>query len=171
MKTNLTTNENHVNHYSKSINEIVEQKQNIMSLMTEEMNKDIHYGVIPSYNRKPSLLKPGAEKILQLLDISIEPFVTDLSTTDEIRIRVIIKGYYNSDVYAGGGVGECSSSEEKFKWRKCSCDQEYDSFPENKQRIKWVKNKYKNSIDQVKQVMVEPADQANTVLKIAKKRA
>jgi hypothetical protein len=63
----------------------------------------------------------------------------------------------------GEGIGECSSNEEKYKWRK-AYDEEWNATPENRRRIKF--GKYKD-----KQVRTEPADVANTILKMAKKRA
>ena len=65
----------------------------------------------------------------------------------------------------GSGVGECSSNEEKYKWRKAISQKEYDATPEDKRRIKFTYN------DEIKQIRTNVADTANTVLKMAKKRA
>jgi hypothetical protein len=68
------------------------------------------------------------------------------------------------------GVGEASTNEEKYRWRRPVCDEEYDEAPPHQRREKWARGQggkaYKN-----KQVRTSPADLANTVLKMAHKRA
>mgnify|MGYP000895451160 CR=1 FL=1 len=142
----------------------------IQSVMKAVMKKDVHYGIIPGCD-KPSLYKPGAEKLLSTFQISVEPEVIDLSTPDEARYRVLAHGVYrNTGVSVGTGIGECSSNEEKYKWRRASCDEEFDAAPEDRKRIKWGKTRNGGAY-QVKQVRTEIADVANTILKMAKKRA
>jgi len=61
--------------------------------------------------------------------------------------------------------------EEKYKWRKPVCDQEFDEAPEDRKRLVWKKG-YDNKPDyQLKQVRTQPADLANTILKMANKRS
>jgi hypothetical protein len=74
-----------------------------------------------------------------------------------------------TEVLIGVGIGECSSDEEKYKWRKPVCDEEFNETPEDRKRIAW--KKYQNNTYQQKQVRTNPADVANTILKMAKKRA
>jgi hypothetical protein len=69
----------------------------------------------------------------------------------------------------GAGVGECSSNEEKYRWRNAVCDEEFNETPEDRKRTKWQKGQ--NGAYQRKQIRTVPADVANTVLKMAKKRA
>ena len=70
----------------------------------------------------------------------------------------------------GSGIGECSSDEEKYKWRK-ALNEEWDETPENRRRLKYGKGNQPGIITKTKQVRTEPADVANTVLKMSKKRA
>lgn len=152
---------------SLSENELQSQVNIIQKVMSKVMQKDVHYGVVPGCGSKPTLLKAGSEKILTTFQIAVDPIVEDLSTDDEIIYRVIVRGIYRpTGVYVGGGVGVCSSGEEKYKWRKAVCKEEFEATPENRRRIKW-----QSSGGQVMQVRVEPANIANTVLKMAKKRA
>jgi peroxiredoxin family protein len=74
-----------------------------------------------------------------------------------------------SGQFVGAGVGECSSQEDKYAWRAALCDDEYDDTPENRRRVKY--SKYQGKVEKKKQVRTNPADVANTILKMAKKRA
>lgn len=135
----------------------------IQEVMTAVMKKDVHYGIIPGC-KKPSLYKPGSEVLLATFQIATSIHVTDLSTDDCVRYQVRVIGTHApSGMLLGEGIGECSSNEEKYKWRK-AFDDEWNATPENRRRIKF--GKYKD-----KQVRTEPADVANTILKMAKKRA
>ena len=153
------------------IDDVIVQAEIIQDLMKSMMKPNIHYGNIPGFGNKPSLYKAGAEKILSAFNIVVQPDVIDLSSETEIRYRVAAKGYSNGR-FVGGGVGECSSNEERLKWRRAVCDDEWNETPEEHRRIKWYKDRNRNrQIVTFKQVRTESADQANTVLKIAKKRA
>lgn len=142
----------------------------IQEVMQSVMKEGTHYGTIPG-TPKPSLWKPGAEKLLSTFRIAVDPRVEDLSTSDCIRYRVTaVARSMGSGVELGSAIGECSSDEEKYRWRGIVCQQEFDETPEDRRRSKWKKGK-NNSTYQAKQVRTEPADIANTVLKMAAKRA
>lgn len=149
----------------------------IQEVMQAVMKKDTHYGVIPGC-KLPSLYKAGSEVLLTTFRVAVDPEIEDLSTPDEIRYRVKARGIHQTTgTIVGAGIGECSTSEDKYKWRKAVCDDEFNATPETKRRVKYQKGGYvngsynKNAILTVKQVRTEPADLANTVLKMAKKRA
>lgn len=137
----------------------------IQEVMQAVMKKDTHYGVIPGC-KQPSLYKAGSEVLLTTFRIAVSVHVEDLSTDDSIRYRVRTVGtHQGSGVVVGEGIGECSSNEEKYKWRKTYNKKEFEAAPETRRRIKYTK--YGEDM----QVRTEPADVANTVLKMAKKRA
>ena len=141
----------------------------IQEVMQAVMKKDVHYGVIPGTN-KPTLYKPGSEKILSTFKIGVRPETDDLSIPDEVRYRVRAIGFdQQTGAVLGAGIGECSSDEEKYKWRKPVCDEEFNETPEDRKRVVW--KKYEGKPYQQKQVRTRPSDVANTVLKMAKKRA
>lgn len=98
-----------------------------------------------------------------------DPEVVDLSTEDEIRYRVRCRILTLGGVYLGSGIGECSTDEEKYRWRKAVCDEEWREAPEDRRREKWSKGG--GQAYKTKQVRTNPADVANTVLKMAKKRS
>jgi hypothetical protein len=149
--------------------EIRAQVNLIQEVMQAVMKKDVHYGTIPGC-RQPSLYKPGSEKILSTFRIAIEPIVEDLSTEDVAHFRVITRATSTNGQFLGAGVGEASSEEEKYKWREMVCQEEFDSLPETRRRIKYKKGR-EGSFYTVYQVRTEVADIANTVLKMAKKRS
>jgi hypothetical protein len=130
----------------------------------------VHYGTIPG-TPKPTLYKAGSEKILATFRIAVEPEVTDLSDHDERRYRVICRGVLPSGEIVGAGIGEASTNEEKYKWRGAVCQEEFDATPENMRRVKWSKGYQGSAAKQTNQVRTNPSDLANTVLKMAKKRA
>ena len=137
----------------------------VQDVMQAVMRKDVHFGIIPGC-KQPSLFKAGSEVLLTTFRIAVSIEVEDLSTSDCIRYRVRTIGtHQGSGIVVGEGIGECSSNEDKYKWRKCYNKKEFDSFPENRRRIKFTK------FGEDMQVRTEPADLANTVLKMAKKRA
>ena len=146
--------------------------QLIQQVMESVMIKDVHYGTIPG-TPKPTLYKAGSEKILTTFRIAAYPKeVEDLSTYDEARFRVKVHGIHQTTgMLIGVGIGECSSMEEKYKWRKPVCDQEFNETPEDRRRAVWKKGKDGAPPYQAKQIRTQPADVANTVLKMAKKRA
>lgn len=147
------------------------QVQLIQEVMAAVMVKDVHYGVIPG-TQKPTLYKPGSEKILSTFRIAAHPKdIEDLSTYDEIRYRVKVHGVSmeNDQILFGVGIGECSSNEDKYKWRRPVCDEEFNETAEDRKRTVW--KKYDGKAYQQKQVRTNPSDVANTILKMAKKRA
>jgi hypothetical protein len=141
----------------------------IQTVLKSVFKKDVHYGIIPG-TPKPTLYKPGAEKIMVLFKLNGKPVIEDLSTPDEIRYRVsIMVTHQVSRNEIGWGVGECSSNETKYKWIKAKFPSEFDETPEDRRREIWKDGREKPF--QVQQIRANIADVANTVLKMAKKRA
>lgn len=150
--------------------EIRTQVNTIQQVMQAVMIKDTHYGVIPG-TKTPSLYKPGAEKIMATFRLSADPEISDLSDMDQIRYQVKVRLVSPSGVFVGAGIGECSSNEEKFKWRKAVCSEEFDETAPDRKREKWQRGYQNAPAFKLQQIRTEPADLANTVLKMAKKRA
>jgi hypothetical protein len=141
----------------------------IQQVMAEVMKEGTHFGKIPGTD-KPSLWKPGAEILGTTFHIAVDPQVeADLSTDDVIRYRIRAAATsQNSGAFLGAGLGECSSNEEKYKWRAAVCTEEFDETPVDRRRRKWKRAEQSYAVNQVR---TEPADIANTVLKMAVKRA
>jgi hypothetical protein len=139
--------------------------ESVMKGPSKENPNGVHYGVIPGTD-KPTLLKAGAEVLMATFRIAVDPQIEDLSGPDEIRYRVRCVGtHQTSGTLLGAGIGECSSNEEKYKWKRCYNDKEFAATADDRKRIKYGKDY------DVKQIRTEPADVANTILKMAKKRA
>lgn len=167
----MSTKELQVNA-PQSISDIKSNIKTIQTVMTSVMKDGEHYGVVPGCGDKKVLLKPGAEKIMATFRIAPTFTVEDLSTADECRYRVTASGAYSpTETFLGQGIGECSTNEEKFKWRSAVCDEEFEDTPENRRRVKWKKGGYGKPAYKIKQVREDHADKANTVLKMAVKRA
>ena len=166
--------ENELMEYQRPLTavQVKAQVQLIQQVMESVMIKDVHYGTIPG-TPKPTLFKAGSEKILATFRIAAYPKeIEDLSTCDEIRYRVKVHGLsMDGQQLIGVGIGECSSSEGKYKWRSPVCDEEFKETPEDKKRLVWKKGSGDKPNYQQKQIRTNPSDVANTILKMAKKRA
>jgi hypothetical protein len=146
--------------------EIRERVNLVQSVMQGVMKRDTHYGTIPG-TPKPTLYKPGAEVLCVTFRVAQKYQIEDLSTETVSRYRVTCDGVHQTTgLFLGSGVGECSSGEEKYKWRGAVNAQEFEATPENLRRLKFYKNGGKAT-----QVRTEAADLANTILKMACKRA
>jgi hypothetical protein len=145
------------------------QVNTIQHVMQAVMIKDTHYGTIPG-TKTPSLFKPGAEKIMATFRLSADPEVLDLSDGDQIRYQVKVRLISPSGVFVGAGIGECSSNEEKYNWRKAVCKEEFEEAAPERKREKWNKGYQNAPAYKQQQIRTEPADLANTILKMAKKR-
>ncbi len=150
--------------------ELQAQVNTIQHVMKQVMKPNVHYGVIPGC-KEPSLFKPGAEKIMATFRLSPEIEITDKSDADQVRYQIKLRLKSPSGFYVGEGVGECSSNEEKYKWRKAICDEEFDECAPDRRREKWSKGWQNKPNYKAKQIRTESADLANTILKMAKKRA
>lgn len=150
--------------------EVVARVHRIQEVMKALMIDGTHFGKIPG-TPKPTLYKPGAELLLMTFRIAASPSnIEDLSTPDEVRYRITVRGTNQvTGEIVGEMVGECSSSEEKYKWRKPVCDEEWQECDLGHRREKWQRGD--NGAFKVKQVRTAPADVANTILKMATKRA
>jgi hypothetical protein len=152
------------------VNRIQEVMKAVMKGPSKDQPNGVHYGVIPGTD-KPTLLKPGAEVLQATFRIAPSYDVLDLSTPDCIRYRVTATGTHQlTGIVLGAGMGEASSNEEKYKWRKAS-NKEFDLAPVDRRRVKYGYNKAERREYEIKQVRTEIADVANTILKMACKRA
>ncbi len=164
----------------RSFAEVSEARARVQQLMREVLKEGVHYGkVTASENAKPSLWQPGAELICFTFRIGNEHLrIDDLSVRDDrghlyvVRYRIVTVGVHiPSGQRLAEGVGECSSDEEKYAWRRASCVEEYNAASEWARRIKFYADYKAGTVDEVQQVRQNPADMANTVLKMADKRS
>jgi hypothetical protein len=141
----------------------------IRQVMANVLEEGKDYGKIPGTD-KPTLFKPGAEKLCLTFALgAVAPTVDDLSTSDAVRYRVSVPIEAADGRILAVGIGEASTDEEKYRWRKPVCDEEFEETPAELRRLKWFRGREGGY--QGKQVRTSPADLANTVLKMAHKRA
>ncbi len=154
-------------------NEVLTQVAAIQNIMSVVMKEGTHYGTIEGCNQ-PSLYKAGSESLLSAFHIAVDPEVTAIRDGDHIIYNVRCKGVHMETGYlVGVGVGECSTAEDKYAWRGAVCDEEFDATPETHKRKKFGKiwEGGQKTVGAKLQVRTNPADIANTCLKMAKKRA
>jgi len=143
---------------------VIEAMANVL-----ESGKD--YGKIPGTD-KPTLLKPGAEKLCMMFQLAPdEPTIEDIGGGDEIRYRIHVPIVAPDGRRLAVGIGEASSNEEKNRWRKPVCDEEWLDTDPSMRREKYFKSRNGDGFYKGKQIRTSPADIANTVLKMGHKRA
>lgn len=104
--------------YAMPIDSLVRQVAMIQKVMVSVMKKDEHYGVIPG-TIKPSLLKPGAEKLC--LVFRLEPdyyIIKEVRDKDFIAYTVkCILTHIPTGQKIASGIGSCNSREAKYRYR------------------------------------------------------
>lgn len=165
----------------------------IQEVMERVMQKDVHYGVIPGCGTKPTLLKPGAEKLSTTFRFAPSYKITKTEAPGGHREYEIIctLTHITTSLIVGQGVGSCSTMEGKYRFRNSDrvCPECSKSGTIIKGReeygggwicfakkggcgAKWKDgDKAIESQQPGKEEHDNPADYYNTVLKMAKKRA
>ncbi len=147
---------------------IKQAREIVVAIQREIMTPGTHYGVLPG-TQKPALLKEGADVLNMAFRLAPrEEEVLDLSGPDEKKFRVTVGLYNSDDRRLGFGIGVCSTSEDKYKWRK-AYKAEYDATPKDRKRSKVGERDGRSW--EILQVRTEPADLEHTVLQMAVKRA
>ena len=163
------------------------------AIVRTHMIPDHDFGVIPG-TQKPTLLKPGAEKIAKLLGLADEYEIVDQQDDwDRPLFRYLIRCRLVSirtGVTLSQGLGECNSMEAKYRWREAKrtcpvCSQETIIKGKSEYGGGWLcfaklggcGEKFPDDDDAItaQQIGKIPNDdiysQVNTILKMAKKRA
>lgn len=151
-------------------NVLIKRRERMVQLMTQAMKNGQHFGKVPGCKQN-TLFQPGSQLLSVSFRIGHEPSnIEDLSTEDEKRYRVTDRVFDQATgVTLGFGIGECSSSEEKYAWKRCYIQQEFDATPIDRRKIKY--SEYNGKVTETKMIRTNPADVANTILKMARKRA
>jgi len=104
--------------YAMSIDGLVKQVHYIQEVMQKVMKEDEHYGVVPG-TKKPTLLKPGAEKLC--LTFRLDP---QYDIIREVRETSFIAYTVRCDLlhiptaqHIASGIGSCNSKETKYRYR------------------------------------------------------
>lgn len=175
-----------VQEYAMSVDNVVSQVNLIGHVMRSVMKENEHYGVIPG-TKKPSLYKPGAEK----LSVTFR-----LVPKYEIRKNDMANGHREYEVvcslihaptgqFFGQGVGSCSTMEAKYRYHTGEVEftgkpVPKDYWTERNQDLlggkgfvakKNPEGKWEIARKGQRVEHDNPADYFNTVMKMAKKRA
>lgn len=137
------------------------------AVIQRSLSKDHDYGVIAGAGSKPTLLKPGGEKICMMFGLNPEyEFLEKTEDYKEMFFAYNIKcTLYRNGSPVSQGVGNCNSKESKYAYVNS------DTVPDNidpsmceKKTDRYGRTKYKIPNPKI-------ADLVNTILKMSKKRA
>jgi ribosomal protein L37AE/L43A len=103
-----------------SVEDIVAQVRKVQEVMSAVMKENEHYGVIPGTKAKPTLLKPGAEKLCLLFRLDPEYELLERTREgDHLTITARCVLYHApTGQRRGSGLGSCSSRESKYAYRR-----------------------------------------------------
>ena len=102
-----------------TVQQVLGQVALIQQIMKATMKEGEHYGRIPGCGNKPSLLKPGAEKLCLTFRLAPMYDVQERQLERghrEYRITATLTSIL-SGVHVGQGVGSCSTLENKYRYR------------------------------------------------------
>ncbi len=136
------------------------------------MQKGTDFDTIPG-TPKPTLLKSGAE-LLRLRfgfhpQFKISKGLTDIER-GFIEYDIVCSLYKDGEIIAEG-VGNANSLESKWRYRWVDEKDISKGTDKESLTVKWIKTKTGGSYPKYRMDNENPQDQANTILKIAKKRA
>lgn len=90
----------------------------IQEVMRDVMKLNEHYGKIPGCGDKPTLLQPGAQKLIMTFRLVPDPEMTVLDMGNGHReVRCKVRLFNQAGVFLGAGVGTCSTMEGKYRFR------------------------------------------------------
>lgn len=142
------------------------------AVVQKTLKKDHDYGIIPGTGNKPTLLKPGAEKILMLMGLTSEYEVVE-------KVQDYEKGFFaftvkcrlsKGNLLVTEGLGHANTKEARYSNRWVTERKLPDGIDKDALQSREREGKY----GPYKEYLVENLDTftlVNTVLKMAKKRA
>lgn len=153
------------------------RRQAVVEFTRQMMVDGRDYGKIPGTGDKPTLLKPGAEKLASLFGLSplFEIIEREMDWTGEqhggepffyLQYRCTLT---RGELVAGQGVGSCNSWEKKYRFRNVYPNK---ATEEDKANGRLETRSGRTGAYQVYVVKnPDPADVVNTIDKMAQKRA
>ena len=154
------------------------RRQMVIDYAAKMMKPGTDYGVIPGTGDKPTLLKPGAEKLASMFGLrpDFDPIETITDWTGEnhggepfffIRYRCTL---YRGDLAVGQGVGSCNSWEKKYRYRNVYPNRATAEDKANG-RLETRPGKGGSTYQVYVVKNPDPADVVNTIDKMSQKRA
>lgn len=178
--------------YAMSTEAVVRQVNVIQSVMKSVMKVDEHYGTIPGC-QKPSLYKPGAEKLGFTFRLAPEYDVRTINMANghrEYQVKCRLR-HIPTGAMVGEGEGSCTTMEGKYRFRGGEKEGTGQAIPKEYWNLKnagktteakeliggegfapgKIDGKWEICSIGEKVEHDNPADYYNTCLKMAKKRA
>jgi hypothetical protein len=156
-----------------TIQEAMQRYNLIVEFTKMVMKSGKDYGVIPGTGTKPTLLKPGAEKLCSLFRLA-DRFVPLQQIIDFEKglfyIQYECQLYDTAGNLVASGIGSCNSMEKKYRYRNVP---EWKASIEDKAVAIRTETRT-NKRGQYKTYIIEnpePFDLVNTIDKMAQKRA
>lgn len=154
------------------------RRQLVIDYTRSMMKSGVDFGVIPGTGDKPTLLKPGAEKLASMFGLrpDFDPVETIMDWTGDdhggepfffIRYRCTL---YRGDLAVGQGVGSCNSFEKKYRYRNVYPNRATEDDKKNG-RLEKRPGKGGSTYEVYVVKNPDPADVVNTIDKMAQKRA
>jgi hypothetical protein len=142
----------------------------LQRFVQSQMKQGLDYGTIPGTD-KPTLLKPGAERLCEMYGYAISASVTHRIEDwehgrfhYEVRCDLVHK---RTGTLVASGVGSCNSMESRYRFRWAWPEQ----VPAGVNEETLVTRKTRSGKVQYRLVNDDPYSLVNTILKMAKKRA
>lgn len=153
---------------------------NFQAVVQKTLVSGSDYGIIPG-TKKPTLFKPGAEKINMLFRVNPKyEFMDRVADYDKgLFVYEIRCTLYKSMVMDGvlvempvaQGVGSCNSREKKYRWVSVYENEVPADVDINTLKKETKKGKGGSTYTKYMMENPDPCSIANTILKMAKKRA
>src|SRR5262245_11548389 len=104
-----------------TIDQLTGQVQKVQQAMAAVMQEGTHYGVIPG-TPKPTLFKPGAEKLCLMVRLAPEYEVEEtLDPDDHYTVRATCRlTHIPTGNFVGAGEALCTTRESRYALRKLS---------------------------------------------------
>lgn len=100
-----------------SVLQVRHQMEQVRELMSAEMQNGEDFGVVPG-TKKPTLLKPGAEKLCLMFRLAPDPESVDTFDKDHLTVKAKCTLYHiPTGMKVGAGEGSCSTKESKYAFR------------------------------------------------------
>ena len=164
----------------QQVNLIQEVMRSVMIGPTKDKPEGVHYGIIPGCGDKPTLLKPGAEKLSLTFRLAPKYEIQTNDLGNEHREYEITCSLFHitTGQFFGSGVGVCSTLETKYKYRTQMTDKPVPKeYWRSRNRdllggSQYSPRKVENEWFIFEKIEHDnPADYYNTIKKMAKKRA
>lgn len=137
--------------------------------------KGVDYGVIPGCGEKPTLLKPGMEKLCKLMDLAetyeiidkIEDWEKPLfSYTIRCSLHKISDGKKISE-----GIANCNSMEDRYRWRWVWPNEVPGEFNKATLKVRTFEGKRGQKLTKYRMPNEDVFSLLNTMIKMGEKRA